>query len=90
VAEELHEHQGLVNVAHAHAPRDGLAQALVGGGGGWGHGGILDGISGEGRLAGAGWDRGWHLWGRGPGDHPDPRMLPHADQALVDEAKICD
>jgi hypothetical protein len=31
-AEELHEHQGLVNVAHAHAPRDVLAQALVGGG----------------------------------------------------------
>jgi len=31
-AEELHEHQGLVDVAHAHAPRDGVAQALVGGG----------------------------------------------------------
>jgi len=24
-AQELHEHQGLVNVAHAHAPRDGVA-----------------------------------------------------------------
>jgi hypothetical protein len=24
-AHELHEHQGLVNVAHAHAPRDGVA-----------------------------------------------------------------
>jgi hypothetical protein len=24
-AEELHEHQGLDNVAHAHAPRDGVA-----------------------------------------------------------------
>ena len=34
-------------------------------------------------------DRGWHSQGTGPGDHPDPRMLPHADQALVDEAKIC-
>jgi hypothetical protein len=37
----LHEHQRLVNVAHAHAFGDGVAQALVGGGGGWGHGGIL-------------------------------------------------
>jgi len=41
VAQELHEHQGLVNVAHAHALGDGVAQALVGGGGGWEHGGIL-------------------------------------------------
>jgi len=40
-AEELHEHQGLVDVAHAHALIDVLAKALVGGGGGWGHGGIL-------------------------------------------------
>ena len=38
-AQELHEHQRLVDVAHAHAPRDVVAQALVGGGGGWGHGG---------------------------------------------------
>jgi hypothetical protein len=38
MSQELHEHQGLVNVAHAHAFRDGVAQALVGGGGGWGHG----------------------------------------------------
>jgi hypothetical protein len=30
------------------------------------------------------------LWRRSPGDHPGPRMLPHADHALVDEAKICD
>jgi hypothetical protein len=37
-AEELHELQGLVDVAHAHAFGDGVAQALVGGGGGWGHG----------------------------------------------------
>jgi hypothetical protein len=38
-AQELHKHQGLVNVAHAHALGDGLAQALVGGGRGlraWG------------------------------------------------------
>jgi hypothetical protein len=40
-AQELREHQGLDHVAHAHAPRDGVAQALVGAGGGWGHGGIL-------------------------------------------------
>jgi hypothetical protein len=33
--------RGLVDVAHAHAFRDEVAQALVGGGGGWGHGGIL-------------------------------------------------
>ena len=39
LSQELHEHQGLVDVAHAHAPGDVLAQALVGGGGGWGHGG---------------------------------------------------
>jgi len=37
-SQELHEHQGLVDLAHAHAFRDGVAQALVGGGGGWGHG----------------------------------------------------
>ena len=40
-AQALHEHQGLADVAHAHALGDGVAQALVGGGGGWGHGGIL-------------------------------------------------
>jgi hypothetical protein len=34
--QELHEHQGLVNVAHAHALVDVLAQALVGGVGGMG------------------------------------------------------
>jgi len=38
VAQELHEHQGLAHVAHAHVLGDGVAQALVGGGGGWGHG----------------------------------------------------
>jgi hypothetical protein len=41
-------------VAHPHAPRDEVAQALVGGGGGWGHGGILAGIPCAGRIAGAG------------------------------------
>ncbi len=56
----LHEHQGLIDAAHAHALGDGVAQALVGGGGGWGHGGILAGISCAGQLAGAGGDRGWH------------------------------
>jgi len=38
VSQVLHEHQGLLRVAHAHAPRDVVAQALLGGGGGWGHG----------------------------------------------------
>ena len=57
MSQELHEHQGLVNVAHAHATRDVVAQALVGGGGGWGHGGILAGIPCVGRLDWAGCDR---------------------------------
>ena len=52
--QELHQHQRLVLMAHAHAFGDGLPQALVGGGGGWGHGGILAGIPSAGRLAGAG------------------------------------
>ena len=43
VAQELHEHQGLVQVAHAHALGDGVAQALVGGGGSWRHGGLRGG-----------------------------------------------
>jgi hypothetical protein len=43
-AEELHEHQGLVDVAHAYALGHVVPQALVGGGGGWGHGGILAGV----------------------------------------------
>lgn len=38
VAEQLHEHQGIVGVAHVHAPRNGVAQVLVGGGGVWGMG----------------------------------------------------
>jgi hypothetical protein len=33
VAEQFNEHQRLVDVAHAHALGDGLAEALVGGGG---------------------------------------------------------
>jgi hypothetical protein len=90
MSQELHEHQGLLRVAHAHALGDVVPQALVGGGGGLGHGGILAGIPCAGRLAGAGCDRWWHLQDRGPVDHPGQRMLPHEDQALVDEAKICD
>ena len=35
-AEQFHQHQGLVDVAHAHALGDGVPQALVGGG--WGGG----------------------------------------------------
>jgi len=35
------QHQRLVDVAHAHALGDGVPQALVGGGGGRGHGGML-------------------------------------------------
>ena len=41
VAQELHEHEWLVDVAHAHALGDVVPEALVGGGGGRGHGGIL-------------------------------------------------
>jgi hypothetical protein len=47
--QELHEHQRLVDVAHAHAFGDVLPQALVGGGGGRGRGGMLAGVR-----------RGWH------------------------------
>jgi hypothetical protein len=36
MAEQFHEHQGLVDGAHAHALGDGVPQALVGGGGGRG------------------------------------------------------
>jgi hypothetical protein len=39
MTQELHEHQGLVDVAHTHALGDVVPQALVGGGGGLGHGG---------------------------------------------------
>jgi hypothetical protein len=45
MSQELHEHQGLVDVAHAHALGDGVAQALLGGGGGWGHGWAFSGDS---------------------------------------------
>ena len=37
-AQALLQHQGLADVAHAHALGDVVPQALVGGGGGWGHG----------------------------------------------------
>ena len=37
----LLEHEGLVDVAQAHALGDVVPEALVGGGGGRGHGGIL-------------------------------------------------
>ena len=37
-------HQGLMDVAHAHALGDGVAEALVGGGGVPNHGGILAGV----------------------------------------------
>ena len=40
-AEQLHEHQRLIDVANAHALGDEVAQALVGAGGGWGHACIL-------------------------------------------------
>ncbi len=43
-AEQFHEHQRLVNVAHAHALGDVVAEALVGGGGVPNHGGILAGV----------------------------------------------
>ncbi len=33
-----HQHQGLINVAHPYPLGDEPPQALVGGGGGWGHG----------------------------------------------------
>jgi hypothetical protein len=68
-SQELHDLYGLVNVALAHALGDGLAQALVGGGGGlgaWGDPGAV------GASAGAGGDRGWHWWGRSPAAMPCP------------------
>ena len=76
-AQELHEHQGLVDVAHAHALGDVVPQALVGGGGGWGHEGILDGIPCAGRLAGAGGVNGGGTGGgRGPAAMPCPPSSP--------------
>ena len=47
-AEQFQQHERLVDVAHAHLLGDVLAQALVGGGGGRGHGGILAGVTGGG------------------------------------------
>ena len=77
VAQELHEHQGLINVAHAHALGDGVAQALVGGGRGWRHGGILAGIPCAGRLAGARCDGGWNwlVERPSPAGYDDPGLL---------------
>ena len=54
-----------------------MPQALVGGGGGWGQGGILAGIPCAGRLAGAGGNRGWHLLVEhpSPAGYDDPGLL---------------
>ena len=49
-AQELHQHEWLVDVAHAHAPGDVVAQALVGGGGGWGHGGMVAAAGHQGQV----------------------------------------
>jgi hypothetical protein len=43
-AQQFHEHQRLVDMAHAHALGDVVPEALVGGGGVRGHGGILAGV----------------------------------------------
>jgi hypothetical protein len=43
-AQQFHEHQRLVDVAHAHALGDGVPEALVGGGGVPNHGVILAGV----------------------------------------------
>ena len=39
--QQFHEHQRLIDVAHAHSLGDGVPEALVGGGWAWGHGCIL-------------------------------------------------
>ena len=41
VAQQFHEHQRLIDGAHAHLLGDGVPEALVGGGGVWGHGAIV-------------------------------------------------
>ncbi len=52
VAQQLQEHQLLVDGAHAHALGDGVPEALVGGGGVWGHGGPRQGSRSEpGRIS---------------------------------------
>jgi hypothetical protein len=43
-AQQFHQHQGLVDVAHAHPLGDVLPDALVGGGWVRGRGGILAGV----------------------------------------------
>ena len=65
-AQQLHEHQRLVDGAHAHAFGDGLAQALVGGGGGWGHVGMLASVGRPGQV--------WYGAGRQAGA---PAGIPH-------------
>jgi hypothetical protein len=69
MAHELHQHQGLLRVAHPHAPRDEVAQALVGGGWGWGHGGIL---ALRGPVLGRGVTGGGTGWVRSPAAMPSP------------------
>ena len=54
VAEQFHEHQRLVDVAHAHPLGDGVPEAFVGGGGVPGHGGIRLGVTGGVALVGSG------------------------------------
>jgi hypothetical protein len=44
VAEQFHQHQWLIDVAHAHPLGDVLPEALEGGGGVPNHGGILAGV----------------------------------------------
>ncbi len=53
-SQELHQHQELVDVAHAHSLGDVVAQALVGGGGGWGMGGSWPGCLVRAGLLGRG------------------------------------
>ena len=69
VSQELHEHQGLVNVAHAHAFGDGVPQALVGGGGGGGRGGSWPGFLVRAALLGRGVTGGGTCKRRSTGRH---------------------
>lgn len=54
------QHQGLIDGAHAHAFGDGVPQALVGGEGGRGHGGILAGGDGGTLLRHCCQNEGWN------------------------------
>lgn len=77
VAQEFHDHQRLVDGAHAHALGDVLPEALVGGGkgaGAWGDGG--------------GVRRRWHLWVDAPRrslglPHPLGQLWPSAYDELT-------